>query len=74
VPLWASGLTNVSKLRKKYGNFKFKNEIPDTMEHAKLKPLENRRGDVYTGEWRNGIRWGKGVMFWKEGTVYEGTF
>ena len=54
-------------MKKKYGDFKFKNEIPETMDIVKLKPLENKRGDVYHGDWRNGFRWGKGTMYWKDG-------
>lgn len=44
------------------------------MDFTTLGPLENERGDVYVGQWRNGMRWGRGIFYWKDGNVYDGSW
>ena len=29
-------------------------------------------GRIYTGEWRNGVKYGKGVFEWPDGRKYDG--
>jgi hypothetical protein len=29
-------------------------------------------GTIYIGQWKNGMKWGKGKQIWPDGSVYEG--
>lgn len=37
-----------------------------------LPPLEINKGAIYIGEWKNGKRYGKGLLKWHDGGEYEG--
>ncbi|EAR96871.1 MORN motif protein (macronuclear) [Tetrahymena thermophila SB210] len=74
LPLWAKYLRNVELCSKKYGQFKKQKDLPNTMDFTTLGPLEDNKGDIYIGQWRQGLRWGQGTMIWKNGTYYEGTW
>lgn len=36
--------------------------------------LLNEEGTVYAGEWKNYLPHGKGIMYFSDGSVYEGIF
>ena len=37
-----------------------------------LDPHELENGSIYIGQWKNGLRHGKGKQIWTDGSVYEG--
>lgn len=40
----------------------------------KLETYLINSGDVYNGQWKEGQRFGKGLIFHKEGGYYEGSW
>ncbi len=56
VPLKYIEMPYIEKAEKKLGKFKQKDVLPKTLEVIELPPLTNQRGDVYSGQWRNGFR------------------
>ena len=53
------------------GKFQYPSEIddPDIIE---LGPYEFENMAVYIGQWKNGLRHGKGKQLWNDGSIYEG--
>lgn len=41
-------------------------------ERKLLSPITLENGAVYTGEWKNGMRDGKGIQVWPDESKYEG--
>ena len=39
-----------------------------------LSQMVYTNGEVYEGEWRNGLKWGKGIMMYRSGDLYLGMF
>jgi hypothetical protein len=49
-------------------------EYVEDNEHGEGVFTEASTGNVYTGQWRNGVREGHGVMKYTNGDVFEGSF
>ncbi|KRX10198.1 hypothetical protein PPERSA_12156 [Pseudocohnilembus persalinus] len=74
VPLKYLSMPYIEKTISKIGKFTFKENAITKVEVVSLPPVTNQRQDVYLGEWRNGLRWGKGEFWWKDGHYYVGTW
>ncbi|CDW82395.1 UNKNOWN [Stylonychia lemnae] len=64
------------EIDQKVGPFKFKKEFEERESFRSvttLKPVEVDENAVYVGEWsKDGLRQGKGLQIWKDGSRYEG--
>ena len=72
MPDYSNNATRTTE--KRLGNFNF--DMPESPSMKNLVPrgpyqLDN--GAIYFGEWtRDGLRHGKGLQIWKDGSKYEG--
>lgn len=58
---------------KKNGPFKFTvQQLPEDENLPVLGPYQIENDIVYIGQWKNGVRHGKGKQLWKDGSLYEG--
>jgi hypothetical protein len=58
----------------KLGSYVFNHQEFDDSEAVKLGPHELENFSVYIGQWKNGVRHGRGKHLWKDGSIYEGYF
>lgn len=76
--LWtySSTILNFNSKKLPAFNFGFDDLDDDTVNHLKefrgTTSLE--KGAVYFGEWIQAVRYGKGIITWKDGSKYEGYF
>jgi hypothetical protein len=54
------------------GPYRFANDDPADANLPHLGPYELENSAVYIGQWRNGLRHGRGKQIWNDGSVYEG--
>ena len=74
-------LTNKCNIKigvKNYPEGKYEGELVNNMREGKGKLYyidnEKHKGKIYTGEWKNDLRNGKGVETWKSGNRFVGDF
>ena len=56
----------------KCGPFNYDRDRPEDKELPSLEPYEFENGAVYTGQWKFGMRHGRGKQSWTDGSYYEG--
>lgn len=56
----------VKEALKKLGPFTYETSYPYEWKAAS----ELEEGDVYIGQWKDGMRSGQGKLFWKDGSYY----
>lgn len=55
------------------GGFQFRDD--ELYQDCKQQPpFRYSNGDVYSGQWKSGARWGKGKLFLASGSYFEGYF
>ncbi|KAL4461520.1 hypothetical protein ABPG74_016144, partial [Tetrahymena malaccensis] len=62
----------VKNILNKLGNYIYKYSQYDDKDAVKLGLYQLKNGDVYQGQWKNGLRHGRGKLLYKNGSVYEG--
>lgn len=48
------------------------NSSPEDQDTVYLGPYQLESGAIYDGQWKHGVRHGKGKQVWRDGSVYEG--
>ena len=56
----------------KIGEFVYDQDEDDDKQLPRLGPYEFENGAVYIGQWRQGVRHGRGKQYWNDGSFYEG--
>ena len=56
----------------KIGEFNYDQNHQEDSHLPKLGPYEFDNGAVYIGQWKQGVRHGKGKQYWNDGSFYEG--
>nr|CAD55810.1 p38 protein [Tetrahymena thermophila] len=56
----------------KCGDFIYDCPQYDDAEAVELGLYQLENGSVYKGQWKNGMRHGRGKQLWKDGSIYEG--
>ena len=54
----------------RFGEFKYAKEEDKSLPY--LEPYESENGAIYIGQWKNGLRHGRGKQYSKDGSIYEG--
>lgn len=67
-----SHATSAANSRKTSIKNKLVKETIGSHERKLIPSITLENGAVYTGEWKNGMRDGKGVQLWPDGSKYEG--
>lgn len=63
------GIDYISKIR---GAFEFNRDRPEDAQLPFLPPYKLEKGEAYKGQWKNGLKHGKGVQVWPNNAVYYG--
>ena len=63
---------NTKAILNKRGPFNYQNDTKDIANLPTLGPYELDNGAVYTGQWLEGSRHGRGKQIWSDGSIYEG--
>lgn len=63
----------VEEIKNKLPPFLFLNDAIEDDILPMLEPMKFiETGQIYEGQWKNGVRHGRGVNYWPDGSVYEG--
>lgn len=62
----------LSSIEQKKGKFQFEENQAEEANLPVLGPYMLKDGVVYEGQWKNGMRHGRGKAVWKDGSIYEG--
>jgi len=56
----------------KFGEYKYTSEVAEYKLLPYLGPYELENNAVYYGQWKDGLKHGKGKQIWNDGSAYEG--
>lgn len=74
LPQWCKDLKWMVICKEKYGEYKYQNDFAENMDFSTLGVCESAKNEIYNGQWRNGLKWGKGENWTKDGIYYIGSF
>mmetsp|Transcript_23481 Transcript_23481/g.20409 ORF Transcript_23481/g.20409 Transcript_23481/m.20409 type:complete len:198 (+) Transcript_23481:701-1294(+) len=63
---------NTMATLQRIGAFDYNNDEPEDNDLPRLGPYELENSAVYIGQWKKGLRHGRGKQIWSDGSQYEG--
>lgn len=74
LPALSSIFSKSSKQLSFYNNISYQGESHNGIPHGYGRAIYGNEGEEYEGFWNHGLRNGRGLHKWDNGTIYEGAF